>query len=122
LGNVSARRDWGHARDYVEAMWLMLQQPVPEDYVIATGVAHSVQDFVELAFDIAGLDYRKHLVVDPELYRPAEVNILMGDAKKAKTQLGWESRTRFADLVQEMLAGDCAAAGVALAKKKAVHS
>ena len=122
LGNVSARRDWGHARDYVEAMWLMLQQPVPEDYVVATGVAHSVQDFVELAFDIAGLDYRKHLVVDPELYRPAEVNILMGDAKKAKTQLGWESRTGFVDLVREMLAGDCAAAGVALAKKKAVHS
>src|SRR5438552_2614877 len=84
LGNLEAKRDWGHAREYVEAMWLMMQQPAPDDYVVATGECHSVRDFVELAFAHAGLDYRKYVVTDPQLYRPAEVNLLKGDASKAR--------------------------------------
>ena len=112
LGNLEAKRDWGHAREYVEAMWRMLQQPAPDDYVIATGEAHSVREFVELAFSLAGLEWERYVKVDPAFYRPAEVNVLVGDASKARQTLGWESRTRFADLVREMVAHDCREAGL----------
>jgi GDPmannose 4,6-dehydratase len=109
LGNLEAQRDWGHAREYVDAMWRMLQQPAPDDYVVATGECHSVRDFVELAFSHAGLDYRKYVVADPELYRPAEVNVLKGDAAKARRVLGWHHRSGFAELVREMVDEDCRA-------------
>ena len=112
LGNLDAKRDWGHAREYVEAMWLMLQQPEPDDYVVATGETHSVREFVDLAFQIAGLDYSKHLVIDEELYRPSEVNLLLGDASKAQQVLGWTLNVGFADLVYEMVTNDCRAYGV----------
>jgi len=117
LGNLQARRDWGHAREYVEAMWLMLQQDRPDDYVVATGESHSVQEFAEVAFSAAGLDWRDHVVVDPNLYQPSEVHVLLGDAAKARRDLGWNSRTSFRGLVTEMLAADLesqkgAAAGV----------
>ena len=112
LGNLEARRDWGHAADYVEAMWLMLQQEQPDDFVVATGETHSVQDFVEMAFGIAGLDYRGYVKSDVRLHRPAEVDILIGDPAKARTKLGWKSRTSFRELVQQMMASDCAALGV----------
>jgi len=112
LGNLEAKRDWGHAREYVEAMWLMLQQPQPDDYVVATGETHSVREFVELAFSHAGLDYRKYVVSDEDLFRPAEVNLLLGDCAKAKAKLGWKSRVGFADLVREMVHEDCLALGI----------
>src|ERR1700722_7197390 len=97
LGNLEAKRDWGHAREYVEAMWLMLQQPEPDDYVIATGETRSVREFVELAFAHAGLDYRKYVVNDPDLFRPAEVNLLLGSSDKAQAKLGWKNRIGFQD-------------------------
>ena len=106
LGNLDARRDWGHAREYVEAMWLMLRQPAPGDFVIATGVLHSVRDFVRLAFENAGLDYEKFVVVDQDFFRPAEAVPLSGDASKARRVLGWTPRTSFEDLVAEMVAND----------------
>jgi GDPmannose 4,6-dehydratase len=112
LGNLEAKRDWGHAREYVEAMWLMLQQPAPDDYVVGTGEAHSVREFAELAFSFAGLDYRQHVVPDKELYRPAEVNILQADCAKARDRLGWRHRTGFESLVREMVEADCRALGV----------
>ncbi|MCS7315508.1 MAG: GDP-mannose 4,6-dehydratase [Bryobacterales bacterium] len=112
LGNLDARRDWGHARDYVQAMWLMLQQPEPGDYVVATGETHSVREFCELAFGYAGLDYRDYVVCDPQLYRPAEINVLQGDAGRAHQILGWEPTVRFEQLVWEMLEHDCRALGV----------
>ena len=112
LGNLEAKRDWGHAREYVEAMWLMLQQPDPDDYVIATGETHSVRDFVDLAFSHAGLDYRKYVVNDPDLFRPAEVNLLLGDSSKAQARLGWKNRIGFEPLVREMVEEDCLALGV----------
>jgi GDPmannose 4,6-dehydratase len=111
LGNLDAKRDWGHAGEYVEAMWLMLQQPEPEDYVIATGETHSVQEFVELAFSHAGLDYRQYVRSAPQLFRPAEVNILLGDAAKARKKLGWEPKIKFEKLVREMVEADCRALG-----------
>jgi GDPmannose 4,6-dehydratase len=111
LGNLEAKRDWGHAREYVEAMWLMLQQPQPDDYVIATGETHSVREFVDLAFSHAGLDYRKYVVSDPDLFRPAEVNLLLGDCAKARARLGWKSTIGFEDLVREMVEEDCQALG-----------
>ena len=114
LGNLDAKRDWGHAREYVQAMWLMMQQPEPDDYVIATGETHSVRDFVEAAFACADLDYRDYVVTDPDLFRPAEVNILLGDAAKAREKLGWRHQTSFAQLVREMVEADCRAAGVTL--------
>jgi GDPmannose 4,6-dehydratase len=107
LGNLEARRDWGHAREYVEAMWLMLQQPSPDDYVIASGETHSVREFAELAFAYVGLDYRNYVIQDPELYRPAEVNLLQGDATKARKSFGWVPRTHFPELVREMVEADC---------------
>jgi GDPmannose 4,6-dehydratase len=112
LGNLEAKRDWGHAREYVEAMWRMLQQPEPDDYVIATGETHSVREFAELAFSIVGKDYQRYLRVDPKFHRPAEVNLLLGDYTKAKQKLGWEPTIRFPDLVREMVAADCAAYGI----------
>ena len=93
LGNLDAKRDWGHAREYVAAMWMMLQQPSPDDYVVATGETHSVREFVELAFSYAGLDYRQHVVTDTDLYRPSEVTLLLGDASKAHRVLGWSIRS-----------------------------
>jgi GDPmannose 4,6-dehydratase len=115
LGNLDARRDWGHAREYVEAMWLMLQQPRPDDYVIATGETHSVREFCELAFSIVGLDYHDYVKIDERFYRPAEVDLLMGDAAKAKRELGWGPRTKFSDLVTEMLLEDLRLCGVSRA-------
>ena len=112
LGNLDAKRDWGHAREYVEAMWLMLQQDAPDDYVIATGETHTVREFAEEAFTCVGLDYRDYVVTDPELYRPAEVNLLMGDAAHARSRLGWVHKIGFRELVREMVAADCEALGV----------
>src|SRR5947207_13822009 len=112
LGNLEAKRDWGHAREYVQAMWQMLQQPKPDDYVIATGETHSVREFAELAFSHVGLDYQKYVVNDPDLFRPAEVNLLLGDSSKARAKLGWKNRVGFEDLVREMVEEDCLALGV----------
>ncbi len=106
LGNLDARRDWGYAPEYVEAMWLMLQQEAPDDYVIATGEAHTVREFVTLAFEHAGLDWNKHVQIDPAYYRPAEVDFLLGDASKARRQLGWEPKVKFPDLVRIMVDAD----------------
>src|SRR5437879_4419069 len=108
LGNLDARRDWGHAREYVRAMWLMLQQDEPEDYVIATGEQHSVREFAELAFAHLGLDYHDHVVVDPQFQRPADVETLLGDASKARKKLGWKYGVTFKELVHEMVGGDLA--------------
>ena len=106
LGNLDAQRDWGFAGDYVEAMWLMLQQPEPDDYVVATNELYSVRDFCEQAFSRLGLDYREHVEVDPRYYRPAEVDLLLGDSSKARTKLGWVPRTSFGQLVDMMVEGD----------------
>jgi len=106
LGNLDAKRDWGYAREYVEAMWLMLQQAQPDDYVIATGEAHTVREFLEAAFACVKLDWRKHVEIDPDYYRPAEVDLLVGDASKARKQLGWEPKTKFHDLVKLMVDAD----------------
>jgi GDPmannose 4,6-dehydratase len=106
LGNLEAQRDWGHSRDYVKAMWLMLQQEEPEDFVVASGQSHSVKEFLDTAFSYLDLDYRKYLVVDQDLYRPSEVNILQGDASKAHHKLKWFPESRFENLVQEMVDGD----------------
>jgi len=106
LGNLDARRDWGFAGDYVQAMWLMLQQEHPDDYVVATGESHSVQELVELAFSYAELDWHEHVVVDPLLRRPAEVDLLLGDATKAREKLGWSPKVRFPELVQMMVDSD----------------
>jgi GDPmannose 4,6-dehydratase len=106
LGNLDAKRDWGHAADYVEAMWLMLQQEEPDDFVIATGETHSVQEFVEHAFDALGLDWEKYVVVDPKFVRPAEVELLQGDASKAKRVLGWKPNVMFKELVTGMVKAD----------------
>ena len=108
LGNLDARRDWGHAREYVRAMWLMLQQDEPEDYVIATGEQHTVREFAEIAFAHLGLDYRDHVVVDPQFQRPADVETLLGDASKARKKLGWKYGITFKQLVQEMVEADLA--------------
>lgn len=111
LGNLDAKRDWGHAREYVYAMWLMLQQPEPDDYVIATGETHSVREFVEAAFSRVDLDYRKYVKTDPDLYRPAEVNVLLGDATKAHRELSWRAEISFHELVSEMVEADCRSVG-----------
>jgi GDPmannose 4,6-dehydratase len=108
LGNLQARRDWGYAGDYVQAMWLMLQQEQPDDYVVATGETHSVQELVELAFGYAGLDWRRHVVIDPSLMRPAEVDLLLGDASKARHKLGWAPKLGFAELIHLMVDADLA--------------
>jgi GDPmannose 4,6-dehydratase len=106
LGNLDSLRDWGHAREYVRAMWMMLQQDKPDDFVIATGEQHSVREFAEVAFNYVGLDYRDHVVIDPQLLRPAEVETLLGDATKAKQQLGWQHEVTFKELVHEMVESD----------------
>ena len=106
LGNLDAKRDWGFAGDYVRAMWLMLQQDQPDDYVVASGEAHSVREFVSLAFSCVDLDYEKYVVVDPRFYRPAEVDLLIGDPAKAHRVLGWEAATGFAALVERMVRAD----------------
>jgi len=106
LGNLDARRDWGHAKDYIKAMWMMLHADSPEDYVIGIGESHSVREFVEIAFDYLGLDYRECVVTDEKFYRPAEIYNLVADASKAKSKLGWSSNYRFIDLVQEMVESD----------------
>src|SRR5213082_2153 len=106
LGNLDAKRDWGFAGDYVEVMWLMLQQEKADDYVIATGISHSVRDLVEVAFGYAGLDWRSHVALDPKLIRPAEVEHLIGDSTKARTQLGWSPKVDFDGLVKMMVDAD----------------
>jgi len=106
LGNLDAKRDWGYAKEYVDAMWLMLQQDKPDDYVIATNETHSIREFLDVAFGYAGLDWKQHVEIDPRYYRPAEVELLIGDYSKAKRQLGWEPKTRFADLVRLMVDAD----------------
>jgi len=103
LGNLDAKRDWGFAGDYVQAMWLMLQQNTPDDYVIATGETHTVREFCEMAFARVGLRWEEHVVVDPALFRPAEVDLLLGDASKAREVLGWKPRWSFRSLVNEMV-------------------
>jgi GDPmannose 4,6-dehydratase len=106
LGNLEANRDWGYAKEYVEAMWLMLQQNEPDDYVIATGEAHSVREFVEAAFDYLALDWKKYVEFDPRYYRPAEVDLLVGDASKARKKLGWQPKVGFEELVKIMINAD----------------
>jgi GDPmannose 4,6-dehydratase len=106
LGNIDAKRDWGHARDYVQAMWLMLQQDEPDDYVIATGVTTSVRDMCRVAFEAVDLKMEDHLVIDPSLFRPAEVDILLGDASKARAKLGWEPKVTWQEMIREMIEAD----------------
>src|SRR6058998_3067307 len=106
LGNLDAKRDWGYAKEFVEAMWLMLQQDQPDDYVIATNETHSVREFLEIAFGHAGLNWKQHVEIDPRYYRPTEVDMLMGDYSKARRVLGWEPKTRFAELVKLMVDAD----------------
>ena len=110
LGNLDARRDWGYAKEYVEAMWLMLQQEQADDYVIATGETHSIRDLLDEAFGYVGLDWKEHVDIDARYYRPAEVDLLIGDASKAKRKLGWEPKIRFKELVQLMMDADTAIA------------
>ena len=112
LGNLDAKRDWGYAKEYVEAMWLMLQQPEPRDYVIATGEMHSVREFVELAFSLVGRDWQDFVEIDPRYFRPTEVDELRGDASLARERLGWEPRTTFAELVRLMVEADLREAGL----------
>src|SRR6185369_12446891 len=106
LGNLDAKRDWGHARDYVRAMWLMLQQKEADDFVVGTGETHSVREFVEIAFDRVGLDWQDYVVIDPQFYRPAEVDLLLADPSKARRVLGWEPDVSFEELVCEMVDKD----------------
>jgi GDPmannose 4,6-dehydratase len=108
LGNLDAKRDWGHAKDYVRAMWLMLQQEVPDDYIIATGETYSVREFAAVAFGHAGLDYRDHVEVDAKFFRPAEVHLLLGDAGRARGRLHWRPDYSFKEIVEEMVDEDLA--------------
>ena len=110
LGNLDAQRDWGYAKEYIEAMWLMLQQDEPDDYVIATGEAHAVHEFLGEAFSYVGLDWHKLVEIDPKYYRPAEVDCLLGDASKARQKLGWQPKTKFKELVRLMVDADMEAA------------
>jgi GDPmannose 4,6-dehydratase len=112
LGNLDAKRDWGYAPEYVEAMWRMLQQPEPDDYVIATGETHTVRELCEVAFSLAGLDWERYVRIDAKYLRPTEVEELCGDASKARLRLGWEPQVRFAELVKIMLESDLRAAGL----------
>ena len=106
LGNLDAKRDWGYAKDYVEAMWMMLQQPEPDDYVIATGETHSVREFLDEAFGYVGLDWQKYVAIDPRYFRPTEVDLLLGDSTKAREKLGWKPRVGFRELVRLMVDAD----------------
>jgi GDPmannose 4,6-dehydratase len=124
LGNLDARRDWGFAGDYVEAMWLMLQQDKPDDYVIATGESHSVRDLLGVAFGRVGIDWQRHVEIDPRYYRPAEVDALLGDMSKAREVLKWEPRVRFRQLIEMMVDHDLELArqeGRAASRKRAQH-
>jgi GDPmannose 4,6-dehydratase len=116
LGNLQAKRDWGFAGDYVQAMWLMLQQDVPDDYVVGTGETHTVQEFVEIAFDHVGLDWKRYVVIDPKFVRPAEVDLLLADPSKTKKQLGWQPQVNFEQLVTMMVESD-----LALARAESSH-
>ncbi len=118
LGNLDSKRDWGYAKDYVEAMWLMLQQDKADDYVIATGETHSVREFLNEAFGLVELDWKKYVEIDPRYYRPAEVDILLGDPTKAKEKLGWQPKTTFKELVKIMLEYDLNNVGLSLDKFK----
>ncbi|WP_157153520.1 GDP-mannose 4,6-dehydratase [Brachyspira murdochii] len=118
LGNLDSKRDWGYAKDYVEAMWLMLQQENADDYVIATGETHSVREFLDEAFGLVGLDWKKYVEIDPRYYRPAEVDLLLGDSTKAKEKLGWKPKTTFKELVKIMLEYDLNSVGLSLDKLK----
>ena len=112
LGNLDAKRDWGYAKDYIEAMWLMLQQDEPDDYAIATGEAHSIREFLDATFGMVGLDWHDYVEIDPRYFRPADVDLLMGDPSKAKKVLGWEPRTNFMELVRIMMRADLQDAGI----------
>ena len=118
LGNLDSKRDWGYAKDYVEAMWLMLQQDKADDYVIATGETHSVREFLDEAFGLVGLDWKKYVEIDPRYYRPTEVDLLLGDPTKAKEKLGWKPKTTFKELVKIMLDYDLKTVGLSLDKFK----
>ena len=122
LGNLDAKRDWGYAPDYAEAMWLMLQADEPDDFVVATGETHSVREFLEAAFGHAGLDWEEHVEIDPRYFRPSEVDVLLGDASKAREKLGWEPRVRFKELVELMVDADVAALEDQLAGKVTRYS
>jgi len=118
LGNLDACRDWGYAPEYVEAMWLMLQQPKPDDYVLATGETHTIGEFVKEAFRLAGIkDWKKYIAIDKRYFRPTEVDYLVGDASKARKKLGWRPKTTFKKLVKIMLESECKKLGVSLPKK-----
>jgi len=106
LGNLDAKRDWGYAKEYVEAMWLMMQQEKPDDFVIATGETHTIREFLDEAFSYAGMDWKKYVKIDPRYYRPTEVDLLIGDASKAKQKLGWQPKTTFKQLVRMMVDAD----------------
>jgi GDPmannose 4,6-dehydratase len=108
LGNLDAKRDWGRARDYTRAMWLMLQQDRPDDYVVATGRTTTVRDMCRIAFEYVGLDMERYVVVDPALFRPAEVDLLLGDPSKAREKLGWEATTSLEEMIVEMIEADLA--------------
>ena len=116
LGNLDAKRDWGFAKDYVEAMWLMMQQDEPDDYVIATGETHSVREFLEEAFKLVNLDWEKYVAMDARYLRPAEVDLLLGDPSRAKQKLGWEPKTSFKELVKIMVEADLKEEGIALSE------
>jgi GDPmannose 4,6-dehydratase len=120
MGNLEAKRDWGYAGDYIRAMWLMLQQPQPEDFVIATGETHSVQELLETAFSFAGLDWKKYVEIDPKLVRPAEVDCLCGDASKARKILGWRPEVNFQQLIKMMVESDLAALKLGRAGRPAI--
>jgi GDPmannose 4,6-dehydratase len=115
LGNLDAKRDWGYAPDYVRAMWLMLQQDEPKDYVIGTGETHSVQEFLDGAFRYAGLDPKKHVKIDPKFIRPSEVDTLRADPRKANTELGWHVTVGFEDLIKKMVDHDITLAATEMA-------
>lgn len=122
LGNLDARRDWGYAKDYVEAMWLMLQQEKSDDYVIATGQAYSVREFLEIAFDLVGLEWQEYVEIDQSYFRPAEVDLLLGDASKAHKQLGWISKTPFHELIRTMLEHDLKEYGLDVKELKGLNN
>ena len=120
MGNLDAQRDWGYAGDYIGAMWLMLQQPQPDDYVIATGETHSIQELLEVAFSYVGLDWKKYVEIDPKLVRPAEVDYLCGDSSKARRVLGWKPKVGFQQLVEMMVDADLTAQGHSAAARNGV--
>jgi GDPmannose 4,6-dehydratase len=122
MGNLEAKRDWGFAADYVYAMWLILQQPEPDDFVLATGETHSIRELLQVAFDAAGLDWKQHVECDPKLMRPAEVEYLCGDASKARQKLGWRPRLGFAELIQLMVQADLEALQISEAAALSHHN